>query len=128
MKSLQHHALVCVLIPILVLCGSLKAEVKPSPLFSEGAVLQQGVPIPVWGSAAAGETVTVRLDVQEASATAGKDGKWKVLLPAHEAGGPFVMTISGCNTLTIGNVMVGEVWVCAGQSNMAFYCRPRRSQ
>jgi sialate O-acetylesterase len=103
-----------------IVCGRLQGDVKPSPLFSEGTVLQQGVPIQVWGTASAGENVTVRLDGQEASATADKDGKWKVRLPTREAGGPYELSISGNNTLNFGNVMVGEVWVCAGQSNMAF--------
>jgi sialate O-acetylesterase len=114
------RALVCVLIPLLAPWDRAWADVKPNALFSEGAVLQQGVPIPIWGTADTGEKVTVRLDGQEASATAGKDGSWMVRLPAHAAGGPFVMTIAGNNTLTIGNVMVGEVWICAGQSNMAY--------
>jgi hypothetical protein len=105
---------------VALLASATMADVKPHALFSDGIVLQQGVPIPVWGTANVGEKVTVRLAGQEASATVGKDGKWLVRLPPREAGGPFVMTISGDNTLTIGNVMVGEVWVCAGQSNMAF--------
>lgn len=108
--------------------GSLQAEVKPNALFSDGAVLQRGVPIPIWGTAAAGEKVTVRLDGQEASTTADQDGKWKVQLPPHEAGGPFEMTISGNNTLTIGNLLVGEVWICSGQSNMERQLGPRSGQ
>jgi sialate O-acetylesterase len=120
MKSSACQSIARLLILFLALCGPSRGDVNPSPLFSEGAVLQQGVPIPVWGTADPGEKVTVRLGGQAVSMVAGKDGKWKVQLPPHEAGGPFVMTISGCNTLTFSNVMVGEVWVCAGQSNMAF--------
>ena len=115
------YLVACTLVSFVAPCGQLRADIKPSPLFSEGAVLQQGAPIPVWGTANAGERITVLLDRQEASATAGRDGKWKVHLPPREAGGPFAMAISGSNnSLTFGNVMVGEVWVCAGQSNMAF--------
>ena len=120
MKRTLLHSLVSILIPFVALCGRLRADVKPHALFAEGAVLQQGVPIPVWGTARAGEKVTVRLNEQETSTTAGRDGKWKVQLPPREAGGPLVMTISGSNTLTFGNVMIGEVWICAGQSNMSF--------
>ncbi len=109
------------LIPFLL--GSwLHAEVKPNPLFSDNAVLQQETPIPVWGTAKAGEKVTVSLDGQTVSTTA-EAGKWKVMLPTHKAGGPYDLTISGENTNTITNVMVGEVWVCSGQSNMAFHLR-----
>jgi len=104
---------------LLVLSASAMAAVKPNPLFSDGAVLQQETHIPVWGTAKEGEKVTVKFDGQEVSTTA-KDGKWKVKLPAHKAGGPFTLTISGENTITITNVLVGEVWVCSGQSNMAF--------
>jgi sialate O-acetylesterase len=96
-----------------------RAAVKPNSLFSDNAVLQQETPIPVWGVAKEGEKVTVTLDGQTASTTA-KDGKWKVMLPAHKAGGPYEIMISGENTLTIKNVLVGEVWICSGQSNMAF--------
>ena len=102
------------------LCSPMNGSITPNALFSDNAVLQRETPIPVWGSASNGEKVTVRLDDQEAVATA-IDGKWRVVLPAHKEGGPFVMTISGENTITATNVMIGEVWVCAGQSNMEFH-------
>ena len=109
------------LLALLIFSADARAAVKPNPLFSDNAVLQQETPIPVWGVAKEGEKVTVTLDGQTVSTTA-KDGKWKVLLPAHKAGGPYEMTISGENTnaITITNVLVGEVWVCSGQSNMKF--------
>jgi len=95
------------------------AAVKPAALFSDNAVLQQGVRVPVWGTAGAGETVTVEFQGQKVSTTA-QDGKWMVRLRPLKAGGPFTMTISGQNKIEIKNVCVGEVWVCSGQSNMAF--------
>ena len=107
------------LLALLIFSADARAAVKPNPLFSDNAVLQQETPIPVWGVAKEGEKVTVTLDGQTVSTTA-KDGKWKVLLPAHKAGGPFEMTISGENTVTVNNVLVGEVWVCSGQSNMSW--------
>jgi sialate O-acetylesterase len=94
--------------------------VKPNNLFTSGAVLQQGMEVPVWGTASAGELVTVKINGQEASARAGADGRWMARLSPMNAGGPFVMTISGENTVELTNVMVGEVWVCSGQSNMEF--------
>jgi sialate O-acetylesterase len=81
-------------------------------------VLQRGMPVPVWGTAANGEKVTVRFQGQTAAAVA-EDGKWSVRLAAIEAGGPAELVISGDNTVTVKNVLVGEVWVCSGQSNMA---------
>jgi len=116
---MKRHLLLT-LVSLVALCGRLQGAVKPNPLFSDGAVLQQGTPIPVWGTADKGEKVTVRLGNEEVATTTARDGKWKLELPAQKAGGPFVMTIAGENTLTINNVLVGEVWVGSGQSNMHF--------
>jgi sialate O-acetylesterase len=96
-----------------------RAEVKVNNLFSDGAVLQQGRAVPVWGTGKEGERVTVKVQDQAATTTV-KDGRWLVRLKPLKAGGPFVMTVTGENTITINNVLVGEVWVCSGQSNMAF--------
>lgn len=99
---------------------TLHAEVKPNPLFSNGAVLQRERPVPVWGTAKDGEKVTVKFQGQSVSTTA-KDGKWQVRLQSLKASKkPATLTISGENTVTIENVLVGEVWVCGGQSNMEF--------
>ena len=97
----------------------LRAEVKPHALFCDGAVLQQGVPIPVWGMARDREQITLELAGQTFSTTA-KDGKWKVEFPALKAGGPHTITIKGDNQIVIKDVLVGEVWLCSGQSNMEF--------
>jgi sialate O-acetylesterase len=105
-------------LPALVLAAScLRAAVTPNPLFSDNAVLQQGISVPVWGSAKDGERVTVKLGTQKAS-TVARDGKWMVRLKPLKAGGPFTMTISGENTVELKNILVGEVWVASGQSNM----------
>ena len=95
------------------------AAVLPAGMFSDNAVLQRGMPIPVWGTADNGEKVTVKLADQEQSVEA-KDGKWMVRLAPMQAGGPHKMTISGSNTIEFSNILVGEVWVCSGQSNMQF--------
>lgn len=96
---------------------ALMADVKPNALFSDGAVLQRGQVVPVWGTADEGEKVTVEFEKQKLSTTT-KDGMWRVDLMSLEAGGPFTMKISGKNTLEIKNLLAGEVWVCSGQSNM----------
>ncbi|MCL4369030.1 MAG: sialate O-acetylesterase [Actinobacteria bacterium] len=98
---------------------SASSTVVPNPLFSDGAVLQRGVRVPIWGTASPGEHVTVSFDGQKVS-TVANGGKWMVHLKPMEAGGPFTLTISGSNTVEIHNVLVGEVWVCSGQSNMEF--------
>lgn len=83
-------------------------------------VLQSGMPVPVWGTADTGEKVTVTVAGQKRSATAGADRKWTVKLGKLKAGGPFEMTVAGKNRLVVKDVLVGEVWLGSGQSNMAF--------
>ena len=96
------------------------ATVTPNGLFTDGAVLQQGQKVPVFGSADNGETVTVSFANQTAKATA-QGGKWHVDLKPVKAGGPYPMTIAGPhNTVTIQNILVGEVYLCSGQSNMSY--------
>jgi len=82
-------------------------------------VLQRDTAVPVWGTGAAGEKVTVKFRDQEKTTTADKDGKWVVKLDALKAGGPDTLTVVGNNTITLEDVLVGEVWVGSGQSNMA---------
>ncbi|MCC2672570.1 MAG: Sialic acid-specific 9-O-acetylesterase [Armatimonadetes bacterium] len=106
----------------LFLCGAspAAAEVKLNPLFSSGMVLQRNTEVPVWGTAAKGEQVTVQIQDQTVTAVGDKDGTWKARLKNLTAGGPFQLTVKGENTVEVPNVLVGEVWVCSGQSNMAF--------
>jgi len=101
----------------IVFSGPLQAEVKPNPLFTDGAVLQRGQSVPVWGTARDGEKVTVEFNGQKVSTTAA-NGTWSVSLKPMKEGGPFTMTIAGENEVSVNNLLVGEVWVCSGQSNM----------
>ncbi|MBG9377706.1 sialate O-acetylesterase [Panacibacter sp. DH6] len=102
---------------------SLYADVRMPKLFADHMVLQRNKPLPVWGWAAAGEKVTVLFNGQTKTARAGKDGKWSLQLDATPAGGPYTLTVKGKNTLTINDVLVGEVWICSGQSNMEWSVR-----
>lgn len=96
------------------------ATVKAAALFTDNAVLQRNVSVPVWGTASDGEKVSVRIQGQNMS-TVAKDGRWMVKLNPLKAGGPFTMIISGPeNSIQVHNVAVGEVWICSGQSNMQF--------
>ena len=118
----QTFACVFVLLLFAVVTSAALATVKPNGLFSDGVVLQQGVRMPVWGTAKNGERVTVRFQNQQVS-TVARNGRWMVRLKPLKAGGPFGMTIAGENTVEVRNVLVGEVWLCSGQSNMAWAMR-----
>ncbi len=106
---------------LILLAAIVNAQVKLSPIFSSNMVLQQGMEIPVWGMASPGEKVTVTLEKGKVSAKANKQGKWSLKLPVMNYGGPYKMTVKGKNIQTLENIMIGEVWVCSGQSNMEFY-------
>jgi len=113
---MKHPFLLIVAAVVSVAVTSASAAVKPHCTFTDNAVLQRGVPLPVTGTADNGEQVTVVFQNQKLS-TVARDGKWKVTLKPLEAGGPFEMTIG---TTVLKNILVGDVWVCSGQSNMGF--------
>ena len=96
----------------------IQAEVKPSSLFTDHMVLQRGIEIPVWGSANAGEAVSVKLNKATVTTTADASGHWMVRLPKQKAGGPYIVEIKGSNSVAINDVYIGDVWLCSGQSNM----------
>jgi sialate O-acetylesterase len=110
------------LVAISWLAPASRADVRLNPLFTEGMVLQRGLRVPIWGTASNGEKVTVRFRRQEVSATP-ENGKWMVHLEKLEPGGPFELTVEGKNKLTFKNVLVGDVWICSGQSNMEMSVR-----
>ena len=104
---------------VVVLPATAFADVKLPKVFGDNMVLQQGMPVPFWGTADAEEKVTVTLGDKTAEATADAMGKWSLKLPELAAtADPQTVTVTGKNTLTFKNVLVGEVWVCSGQSNM----------
>ncbi len=99
------------------------AAVKLPALISDNMVLQQRMPARSWGSATPGEEVTVTLGQTTVKAFTLEDGRFEVFLPPLNAGGPYELTIAGSNTITIKNVLIGEVWVASGQSNMVWLLR-----
>jgi sialate O-acetylesterase len=117
-------AIVCATLLSLVACAS--ADVRLPNLFSDNMVLQRDKAIRVWGWAGPGEKISVRLSGNAAETTADAAGDWRVELPAMEAGGPHELTVTGKNAVRITNVLVGEVWVCSGQSNMEFELKHAR--
>jgi len=96
-----------------------RAEVKLPPVIGSHMVLQQDMAVPIWGTAAPGEKVTVGFRGQTKSATADAQGKWLLKLDPLKAGGPDTLRVKGTNAIDLEDVLVGEVWVGSGQSNMA---------
>ncbi|HRJ71408.1 MAG TPA: sialate O-acetylesterase [Terrimicrobiaceae bacterium] len=116
MSKISPWAAALLVLPL----GSAPAAVKPNSLFTDHMVLQQGQPVPVWGTADPGEKVSVAFGGQaEASATAGADGRWMAVLPPLAMSRtPAELVIRGENEIRISDVLVGEVWIGSGQSNM----------
>ena len=99
--------------------GATADVVRLPRIFADGVVLQRGVSIPVWGWAAPRTAVVVHLDARVARAVADTAGRWSVSFPALPAGGPHTLTVdAGGRQLTVRDVLVGDVWVASGQSNM----------
>ena len=107
---------------LLLLCGIPGfSQVKLARLFSDHVVLQRQKPIPVWGWAKPKEKVTVTLAGQTVNAMADTSGKWMVQFSPLEAGGPFEMTAAAkSGKISVEDILIGEVWLCSGQSNMEF--------
>lgn len=99
-------------------CGAARALQLPR-LFSDNMVLQQGMAVPIWGWGREGETITVECEHEKAT-TIVKDGRWIVRLSNLKAGGPYTLIIQGDTAVTLRHVLVGEVWLASGQSNMEF--------
>src|SRR5688500_17335834 len=118
MKSITRFALL-----IVVLCASLvRAEVTLSPLFADHMVLQRDANVPIWGKASPGEKITVEFAGKTAEATADEKGRWIAKLPPLSVGDAASLTITpaGGNKIVLKDVLVGDVWICSGQSNMQF--------
>jgi len=116
---MQRTKLICGFLALFLATLGAPAEVRLPGFFNDHMVLQRGAPIPIWGWAEPGEKVSVRIaDAAAVSATADADGKWRVELPSMPAGVPHTLTVAAANTITIRDVLVGEVWLCSGQSNM----------
>ena len=111
---------VCLIVAVLGRGRSIarRAEVRLPKVFSSHMVLQQEMPIAIWGWAQPNETVTVTLASSSAQAQANERGEWKATLPAMKAAGPLTMKVIGSSSIEFEDVMVGEVWLCSGQSNM----------
>lgn len=102
----------------LFITGVCYGQVKLPKLVSDGMVLQRNTPVKIWGWATAGEKITVHFIDSTYHITADRDGEWQVQLSVMSAGGPYAMQIDASNSITINDILIGDVWVCSGQSNM----------
>jgi sialate O-acetylesterase len=103
---------------ILVFACAVRAEVRLPAIIGDNMVLQQGTKVRIWGNAKAGERVIVTFQNKSTETVADAQGYWQVFIGPLKSGGPAELTVKGDNTVTIKNVLVGEVWLCSGQSNM----------
>jgi len=106
---------------------ALNAKPVPHPLFSDHAVLQQGIPLTVWGTADEGEQVSVEIAGVKGTVVT-QQGQWKMVIAPVPAGGPYTMHIRGKEEVVVQDILVGEVWLCSGQSNMERQLGPREGQ
>ena len=118
------RSLIALLYITMCFAAKASAEVKPSALFSDHMVLQSGMQVPIWGTAAPAEKLTIKFNGQTRSGIADAAGKWILHLTKLKAGGPFEMTIAGNEAgerpIIVKDILVGEVWLGSGQSNMDF--------
>lgn len=112
--------LICIFASLLVSMPIVNAEVTLPSVLADHMVIQRDKPIHLWGNADPGEQVTVSFRGHQAATTADTLGRWSLYLPPANAGGPFTLTIQGKNTITWTDVLVGDVWIASGQSNMEF--------
>ena len=87
---------------------------------SNGMVLQRNASIPIWGWADNAEKITLEFKGKKYRTVTGADKKWRINIAAQNAGGPYVLTIIGSNTINVENILIGDVWFCSGQSNMEY--------
>ncbi len=122
--SSSRHLLTIALPILLVAATTLRADVQLPAIFSDHMVLSRSAKVPVWGKADSGEKVVITLGDAKAEATADSNGRWQADLDlSRSRPGPFTLIISGKNRRIINDVLVGEVWRCAGQSNMEWSLR-----
>ena len=114
----MKHSKLLLFIFTFFLISPVLAEVRVPAIIGDNMVLQQDKKVRIWGWANPNEKVSVELAKQKGSTITDANGHWQVLIGPFKAGGPFDLTITGSNTLAIKNVLIGEVWVCSGQSNM----------
>ncbi len=103
---------------ILLAVTTSSGQVKLPKLVNDGMVLQRDAKVKIWGWASDGENISVQFIDSAYNTTANKNGEWEIVLSGLKAGGPYTMQINASNSVTINDIVVGDVWLCSGQSNM----------
>lgn len=111
------------LIVMLLVFYPIRSQISMPNFFADNMVLQRDIPIPLWGNAGPYEKIEVQFHEQKKKVKANKAGKWILYLEPEKAGGPYMLSVKGKKTIQIKNVMIGEVWICSGQSNMEWTVR-----
>jgi sialate O-acetylesterase len=106
------------LIVLFFIAVSAFGQIRLPQLISDGLIVQRDVPIKIWGWAAPNEKISIAFNKANYPTAADENGQWEVQLSAQKAGGPYTMTLQASNTITIKNILIGDVWLCSGQSNM----------
>lgn len=101
-----------------VIISSCPAQIRLPQLIRDSMVLQRNSPVVIWGWASSGETININFNGKSIHTVASQDGNWRVKLPAMKAGGPYEMRIHGKNNIVLKDILIGDVWLCSGQSNM----------
>ncbi|MGQ9651800.1 MAG: sialate O-acetylesterase [Phycisphaerae bacterium] len=117
-RQIARRAVAVLFVFVIASSSPARADVRLPSVIGDHMVVQRDIPVPIWGWADQGEEVAVTLGETTASARPGADGRWMVKLPAIPAGGPLTLIVKGKNTIKVTDILVGEVWVCSGQSNM----------
>jgi len=115
---MKRILVVLLLLVLLTNTEKIFGQVVLPQIIRDSMVLQRDAKINVWGWASPNEKIKLSFNKKNYSVKTGADGKWKIVLPAMKAGGPFTMIITGKNTITLNNILMGDVWFCSGQSNM----------
>jgi sialate O-acetylesterase len=117
---LQNIKMKNIIYLILLISVTSFCQVKLPKLISNGMILQREANVKIWGRASGGEKISIRFVDSTYFTAANNNGEWEVILPKLKAGGPYNMQINASNSITINDILIGDVWVCSGQSNMGF--------
>ncbi len=105
----------------LCMCGVAAAQIKLPQIISDGMILQRDAKLKIWGWSSPKEKIKIKFRGKKFSTSADDTGKWLIMMPAMEAGGPYTMELEGKNKIELKDILIGEVWLCSGQSNMEHY-------